>query len=217
MKPVRSFLLVAGLLFFLTLTVGGQSPVAKKNPPPALPSIARPGTPEQGIPSAASPDSTARTYISQGQAYLSSGRISEAREALRTAIRLESMNLEAWTLYDYIVETGYVARSREEKLNPVVERDLQPLFAVNRVESYLEFETLYLVGEVKNVSGTLKRRVEVAGILFDENKQELRRENTSLTISDRGIFPGESCLFEIQFKDPPAGVKSYRVRVSNFE
>jgi tetratricopeptide (TPR) repeat protein len=184
--------------------------------PPVLPSTIRSGA-VPGVPLLPQADSSARTYINQGQGYLAAGRLSEAKEALRTAIRLEPMSLEAWGLYDYVVESHYVGRSREEKINPVVDRDLVPLFAVTRVESYQEYDTLYLVGEVKNVSNAVKRRVEVTGLLLDENRQELRREQTFLTLTDRGIFPGESVLFEIAFHSPPKWVKSYRVRVSNFE
>jgi len=200
----------------LTVTVIGQSGPSNK-PPPALPSVLGSGVPVKGLPKAVSSDSSARTFITQAQAYLSEGRALEAKEALRTAIRLESMNLEAWALYDYAAEVHFVGRTREEKINPFIERDLKPLFSIDRVESYQEFRTLYLVGEVRNLSDSLKQQVELSGILLDENKQELRRETGYIKLKDRGLFPNESSLFEIAFPNPPPGIKSFRVRVSGYE
>lgn len=193
-----------------------------KNPPPAFPSLLRGGEPVRGAPAlpvsgTATNDMGARNYLSQGQAYLTAGKFSEAKEALRTAIRLEPMSLEAWGLYDYIVESHYIGRARDEQINPVIDRDLKPNFSIDQVDSYLEFGNLFLVGELKNVSGSLRRNIEVTGILFDENKREMRRESAPISLKDRGLFPNESNLFEIRFRSPPPGVKSYRVRVSNYE
>jgi hypothetical protein len=159
----------------------------------------------------------ARTFITQAQSFISQGKAVEAKEALQTAIRLEPMNPEAWRLYDYAVELKYLDRARDEKRNPVVERDLKPLFAIERVESYDEFGSLILVGEVRNLSDSLRQNVELRGILLDENKQELRRESAYLPLKDRGLFPNESSLFEIPFKNPPPGVKSFQVRVAGFD
>jgi tetratricopeptide (TPR) repeat protein len=190
-------------------------------PPPALPSLLKSGEAVQGAPQIAMPSmasgTAGRSFISQGQSYLNSGRLGEAKEALRMAIRLEPMNLEAWSLYDYVVETHYLGQSREDKKNPYFEGNFFPSFSIERVESYMEFGTLYLIGEVKNVSTELRRQVELMGILIDENRQEIRRETTLLSLSDRGIFPGETRLFEIRFRSPPPGVKSFRVKVSKFE
>jgi len=71
---------------------------------------------------------------------------------------------------------------------------LQPLFSIERVESYQEFGTLYLVGEIKNVSGSLKSNVELTAILFDGNKQELQRETIGLSLKGRSLLPNESTL-----------------------
>ncbi|MFZ2957433.1 MAG: hypothetical protein WA705_11125 [Candidatus Ozemobacteraceae bacterium] len=212
LRHSRTFFIAGLLLASLTLTVGGQS-TSGNNPPSAL----RLGTPAPGIPAMAAMGSSGRTLITQAQAYMAEGRLSEAKEALRTAIRLEPMNLEAWSLYDYAVETYYVSRAREEKINPVVERDLHPLFSIIRVESYEEFGTLYLVGELKNVSGSLKSKIELTGTLLDEQRSELCRTTAPLTLKGRGLFPNETSLFEIGFSNPPPGVKAYRVRVSSFE
>jgi len=213
--PFRVLILGAMLLAGWTASVVGQSQNAPANP--ALPSMLRSGAPVIGVPNPGALGTAARSYLTQAQGYLSEGRLGEAKEALRTAIRLEPMNLEAWGLYDYVVESTYIGRSREEKLNPVIDRDLRPTFSIDRVESYSEFGTLYLVGEVKNMSGSLKRQIEMTGYLFDENRIELRKESAPLQLKERGLFPNESSLFEIAFPDPPPGVKSFRVRVSSFE
>lgn len=215
-----------GIAFLLsgvfTLSVVAQGVPRNRNQP------ARAGSPaagRSGIPSPTSDpggvpptwDSGARTFLTQGQSMISQGRLSEAKEAFRTALRLEPMNLEAWNLYDQATELSYLERVRAEKRNPVVERDLKPLFAIEHVESYDEFGTLYLVGQVRNMSDGLRQNIELQGVLLDENKQELRRETGSLPLKDRGLFPNESSLFEIPFKNPPPGVKSYRVRIGGFD
>lgn len=218
-KRFQRPLVIAGLLLAsLTLTVDSQSSDRGKGGyNPALPSMLRGDKPVPGTPQAGPTQSAARNFLTQAQAYMAEGRTEEAREALRTAIRLEPMNLEAWGLYDYAVETHYVSRAREEKVNPVVERDLRPLFSIDRVESYKEFGSLFLVGEIKNLSGTLKNNVELTGTLLDDQGTEIRRASRPLSLKNRGLFPNESSLFEIPFTDPPPGVKSFRVRVSSFE
>ncbi|MBF0543379.1 MAG: hypothetical protein HQM08_03040 [Candidatus Riflebacteria bacterium] len=162
-------------------------------------------------------DSPARQFINQGQSLLSDGRISEAKEALRTAIRLDPMSLEAWGLYDRATESLYTNRLTDEKTNPALEGVFKPNFSIEKGEMYYSFGTLYIVGELKNISGTLKNEIELSATLYDENRQELRRSSTPLTLKDRGLFPNESSLFEIPFPNPPIGIKSYRIRVSNFE
>lgn len=214
----RPMVLTGLLLASLTFSVASQSGDRDKGGyNPALPSTLRGDRPVQGTPLAAPSGSAARTFLTQAQAYMAEGRTQEAREALRTAIRLEPMNLEAWGLYDYAVETHYVSRAREEKINPVIERDLKPLFSIDRVESYQEFGSLFLVGEIKNLSGTLKNNIELTATLLDDQRSEIRRTMRPLSLKNRGLFPNESSLFEIPFPDPPPGVKSYRVRVSSFE
>jgi len=155
--------------------------------------------------------------MTQAQGLLGEGRPTEAKEALKTALRLEPMNIEIWNLYDRAVEAEYLVRSREEKISPVVDRDLKPVFAIDKVESYTEYNSLFVVGEVRNVSDVLRQRVELSAQLLDENRQELRKESGSLRLKDRGLFPSESSLFEIEFPNPPPGVKSFRVRVTNYE
>ncbi|NLI79331.1 MAG: DUF3426 domain-containing protein [Candidatus Riflebacteria bacterium] len=224
MKHFRVALFVSLLLATLTATTIGQgTPSQPRRPTPTGPGGAAPKSPSlAGMlrPDAANrttPGTDARTFLTQAQGYIGEGRLPEAREALRTALRLEPMNLEAWNLYDYVAELSYIERARDEKRNPVVERDLKPLFAIERVESFDEFGTLYLVGEIRNVSDSLRQNILVQGTLLDENKQELRRESGSLPLKDRGLFPNESSLFEIPFKNPPPGVKSFRVRVAEFD
>ncbi len=210
--------MTALLMGSLTFTVIGQNAQrpGQTTPPPALPSAIRSG-PVTGTPQTPQADQAARTFITQGQGYLAEGRLSEAKEALRTAIKLEPMNLEAWSWYDYVVETSYVKRARDDKQNPVIERDLKPTFSIDNVDSYREYNTMYIVGEVKNTSDSLKSRIELTGTLLDDQNEILRKSTVGLTLKSRGLFPSEVSLFEIPFPDPPPGVKSMRVRVTHFE
>ncbi|MBF0405840.1 MAG: hypothetical protein HQM10_00685 [Candidatus Riflebacteria bacterium] len=162
-------------------------------------------------------DSPARQFINQGESLLAEGRIPEAKEALKTAIRLDPMNTEAWGIYDRAAESLYTTRLAEDKTNPIFEGLFKPIFSFDRVETYYSFGNLYLVGQLKNISGTLKSQIELSAILFDENRQELRRATASLPLKDRGLFPNETSFFEIPFSNPPKGINSFRVRVSNFE
>ncbi len=215
--------MITGLLLgTVTFNVLGQSSAPSgRGSAPSLPGTGRVLPLNRGAsPTPATPGGTgtdARTFLTQAQSLLAEGRATEAKEAVRTALRLESMNIEAWNLYDRAVEAEYVARSREERISPVVDRDLKPVFAIDKVDSYTEFNTLYLVGELKNVSDALRRRVELVGLLLGENGQELRRETGALRLQDRGLFPSESALFEIEIPNPPPGVKSFRVKVLNYE
>lgn len=155
----------------------------------------------------------AAAVIAQGNAMLAEGRFTEAREAFRTAIRLEPMNPSHWNRYDEAVERLFVERRRQETENPVIEADLAPMFSIDKVEAYHSMGRLYLVGEVRNLTRTHKRMVEVVGILYDQDRVELRRAAAYMMFKERGIYPNEAAPFEIAFRDPPPGIKSYRVQV----
>lgn len=216
----RQWLLAGLLLGCVTFTVTGQDKPATQRSGPSLSLIRTPTggkTPSTAPSAQPGSDSSARSFLTQATSLLGEGRPTEAKEALKTALRLEPMNIEAWNLYDRAVEAEYVVKAREEKVSPVIERDLKPVFAIDRVESYTEYNSLYIVGELRNVSNALRQRIELSAQLLDENKQELRRESGALRLKDRGLFPSESSLFEIEFPNPPPGVKSYRVRVLNYE
>lgn len=227
MSRYRPWLFTGLFIGCITYSVMGQSTPAPQRTPPPSPARTAPlarasGLQEDWNPQSAGPqvkpaDSGAQAFLTQAKGMLAEGRPAEAKEALKTAIRLEPMSIEGWNLYDRAVEAEYLLRAREEKVSPVIERDLKPVFAIDRVESYTEYNSLYVVGELRNVSGALRQRIELSAELLDENKQELRRESGRLRLKDRGLFPSESSLFEIEFPNPPPGVKSYRVRVTGYE
>jgi hypothetical protein len=127
------------------------------------------------------------------------------------------MNFEAWSLYDETVIADYIQQRRKEKLAPVIERDISPLFEITRVDTYIELDTLYVVGSLKNLSDKLKQKIRVTAKILDDSKKELRRQTGELNLTKRGLLPNESSLFEIPFKNPPAGAKSFRVEVTGFE
>ena len=148
---------------------------------------------------------------------LTEGNFGEAKEAFRTALRLEPMNMGLWQLYDDAVIGEYTANKRDEILKAVVTADLKPSFAITRVDSYIELGTLYIVGTLKNVSDRKKQKINLKTRLFDANKRELRSEYGTLRDIYKVLYPNESSLFEIPIKNPPQNVKSYRVEVSSWE
>lgn len=159
----------------------------------------------------------AQHFIDMARKLMSEGKYSQAKEALKTAIRLEPMNNEAWALYDEAVIAEYIDLKRKEKLEPVMENDISPLFEINRVDTYMELDTLFVVGSLKNLSNKLKQKIQVTAKILDSDKKELRRQSGELKLANRGLLPNESSLFEIPFKNPPAGGKIFRVEVTNFE
>ena len=164
-----------------------------------------------------SPGTSVYAFLDMAKKYLAEEKFAEAKEALKTAIRIDPMNLEAWALYDEAVISDYIATKRKEKLTPVITRDIQPLFSITRIDSYKERNTLYVVGSLKNLSKNLKRKIQLTARILDKNNKELRKEIGDLRLTERGLFPNESSLFEIPFKNPPQQGKFYRVEVSGYE
>ncbi len=162
-------------------------------------------------------DSPAMKFVETGDKMIVESRYTEAKEAYRTALRLEQMNLPLWAAYDDSVISEYLARKRQEKLNPVIERDIEPIFSINRVDSYIELGTLYVVGSLQNVSKAVRQKIQLTIRILDENRRELRSETGTLRSFDKGLLPNESSLFEVPFKDPPAGGKSFRVEITAWE
>ncbi len=148
---------------------------------------------------------------------LTEGNFPEAKEAFRTAIRLEPMNMGLWQLYDDCVIGEYTANKRDEILKAVVTGDIHPTFAITRVDSYIELGTLYIVGTLKNISNKKKQKINLRTRIFDSNKRELRTEYGTLRDIYKVLYPNESSLFEIPIKNPPSNMKSYRVEVSSWE
>ncbi len=162
-------------------------------------------------------DSAAVKFVETGDKMMVEGRFSEAKESYRTALRLEPMNLSLWAAYDDSAVSEYIARKRKEKANPVIERDIEPVFNINRVDSYIELGTLYVVGSLQNLSKAMRQKIQLTVRILDENKRELRSETGTLRSFDKGLLPNESSLFEIPFKDAPPGGKSFRVEVTAWE
>lgn len=159
----------------------------------------------------------AQPFADKGKELIVSGKFSDSKEALKTALRLSPMNLELWALYDEAVIGEFSARMRNEKLTGVIERDITPIFSIDRIDSYVELGTLYVVGTLQNVSKSTRQKITLTVRILDENKKELRRETGTLRNTERGLFPNESSIFEIPFRNPPVGAKSFRVEVSAYE
>lgn len=160
---------------------------------------------------------TADSFLQMAKKYIIEEKFAEAKEALRTAIRIDPMNMEAWSLYDDAVVGDYIAMRRKSNLTPVIERDIAPLFSITRIDSYVELDTLYVVGSIKNTSKQFIQNIELTAKIIDENKRELRKATGNLKLSKKGLLPNESSLFEIPFKSPPTDGKIYRVEVSGYE
>lgn len=159
----------------------------------------------------------AQQFIEMARQLMTDGNFSQAKEALKTAIRLEPMNNEAWALYDEAVIAEYLELRRKEKLEPVFEQNLEPLFQITRVDTYIEINTLFVVGSLKNLSDKVKHKIRLTAKIYDAEQKELRRQNGEIILADRGLMPNESSLFEIPFKNPPAEARVFKVEVTDFD
>lgn len=159
----------------------------------------------------------AQPFAEKGKEFIVTGKFSDSKEALKTALRLSPMNLELWALYDEAVIGEFSARMRNEKLTGVIDRDITPIFSIDRIDSYVELGTMYVIGTLQNVSKSTRQKITLTVRILDENKKELRRETGTLRNTERGLFPNESSIFEVPFRNPPAGAKSFRVEVSAYE
>ena len=161
--------------------------------------------------------SPALPLAEKGLEKLNLGKISEAKEAFRSAIRLEPMNLGLWELYDEAVVAEYNATKSDEIYKSTVTGEFSPNFTITRLDSYIELGTLYIVGTIKNISKRRKQKITLKARLFDENNREIRNEYGTLRNIYKSLYPNESSLFEIPIKNPPFKVKSYRVEVHSWE
>lgn len=148
---------------------------------------------------------------------LTEQKFQDAQEAFKTSIRLEPMNAGLWQLYNEAVIGEYTTNKRNDFLKSAIEADLKPTFSITKIDSYLELGTLYIVGTVKNTSNKQRQKVILKARLLDANKKELRSEQGTLRSIDKVLYPNESSLFEISFKNPPSNIKSYRVEVASWE
>ncbi|GAB4273169.1 MAG: hypothetical protein Kow0029_12600 [Candidatus Rifleibacteriota bacterium] len=159
----------------------------------------------------------AADFIAMARILMEEGRYAQAKEALKTAIRLEPMNTEAWQMYDEATIAEYIEQKSKKKLEPEIESETSRLFEIKRVDTYVEMDTLYVVGSLKNLSNKLKQKIKVTAKILDKDKKELRSETSDLKLANRGLLPNESSLFEIPFKNPPADARSFKVEVTGFE
>lgn len=211
---MRRVFFVAVIIFLFNITLHAQNkPKARSSIFSNQDSLSNEG--QKKAP--AKPEETYSSFIQMAKTYIEKEKFAEAKEALRTAIRISPMEMEAWSLYDDAVTGEYLALRREGKLNPTIERDIAPTFSITRVDTYRALDTLYVVGSIKNLSKRLVKKVNLTAKIIDGNKRELRRATGSLKLSKRGLPPNESSLFEIPFKKPPRDGKTYRVKVSSYE
>jgi len=207
-------LFTALLALTLPATLAAQPASQRNSLPPILSGATQ--KPSNNAPAPAVVDPTL-PLLESSKTLMAEEKFSQAKEALRTALRLAPMNIEIWAMYDEAVSSDYVYKKRQEKLNPVIDRDIEPIFSINRVDSYVELGTLYIVGTLQNISKEPRQKIVLTAKMLDENKRELRRETGTLLIPERGLLPNESSLFEIPFKNFPPGAKSFRVEVTTYE
>lgn len=215
----KSPLLLVACAMAISSVIGAQP--FPRNPGPKIfpsphPEIANSAPKVFSIDGLAS-NSPALPFVESGQKLLVEERFPESIEALKTALRLEPMSIPIWARYDDAVISNYIDKKRREKQNPVIERDIEPIFSINRVDSYIELGTLYVVGSLQNLSKETRQKIQLTARILDENKKELRSETGTLRSFDKGLLPNESSLFEIPFKNPPPGAKSFRVEVTTWE
>lgn len=164
-----------------------------------------------------SKNNDAEAFIQMGKKLMNEGKYLQAKEAFKTAIRLEPMNEEAWQLYDEALIADYVEKKKLEKLEPVIEKDMEPRFKISNIDTYIELDTLFVVGSIKNLTNSDKHKIKVTAEILDENEKELRRQTGELKLTLGGLSPNESSLFEIPFKNPPENAKKFRVKVSDYK
>ncbi len=205
---------LCALLFCLLPAVLPAQTATQRNP--AQPMFPRSSTAPANDTASAAVD-PAQPFVDSARTMIVEQKYDQAREALRTALRIAPMNLEIWALYDETVAADYVEKKRREKFNPVIDSDIAPVFSIDRIDSYIELDTLYVVGTLKNISKANRQKLVLTAKILDENKRELRRETGALLIPERGLMPNESSIFEIPFKNFPPGGKSFRVEVTSYE
>ena len=205
--------LLCPLLFCLLLPGSASAQLSiERNPQRMFPGPAA----IQNI-TATAPVDPSLPFVESARTMIVEQKFDQAKEALRTALRIAPMNLEIWALYDETVSADYVEKKRREKFSPIIDADIAPVFSIDRIDSYIELDTLYVVGTIQNISKGTRQKIVLTAKMFDENKRELRRETGTLLIPERGLMPNESSIFEIPFKKFPPGGKSFRVEVTTYE
>ncbi len=205
--------LLCPLLFCLLLPGSASAQLSiERNPQRMFPGPAA----IQNI-TATAPVDPSLPFVESARTMIVEQKYDQAKEALRTALRIAPMNLEIWALYDETVSADYVEKKRREKFSPIIDADIAPVFSIDRIDSYIELDTLYVVGTIQNISKGTRQKIVLTAKMFDENKRELRRETGTLLIPERGLMPNESSIFEIPFKKFPPGGKSFRVEVTTYE
>ncbi|MCK9457733.1 MAG: hypothetical protein M0R31_10625 [Candidatus Riflebacteria bacterium] len=161
--------------------------------------------------------SPAFPFVAAGREKMAEKRYAEAIEAFRTALRLEPLNPNIWGLYDNAVIEDYNAKESNSMVNGIARGALRPNFAITRTDSYIDINTLCIVGHLKNLSGTKKHKIVLTARLFDKNNREVAKAEGTLRNYDKGLLANESCLFEILVKEYPKNVTDFKVEVSSWE
>ena len=151
-----------------------------------------------------------------GRQKLAERKYDEAKEAFKTAIRLEPMNSTLWGLYDTALTEEVLAHNNVTTYG-ASSGNLKPIFEITRTDSYIEVNTMYIVGHLKNISNTKKQKIELTARFFNENNVEIKKAKGTLRNYDKALLPNEICLFEIPLKDYPKTIETFRVEVSSWE
>lgn len=163
-----------------------------------------------------SPTSPAYSSAELGRQKMAEKKFAEAKEAFKTAIRLEPMNPVLWGLYDNAHSEQVLANNINSSYG-VLYGNLKPSFEISRTDSYIEANTMYIVGEVKNISSTKKQKIELTARFYNKENIEIRKSVGTLRNFDKCLLPNESCVFEIPLKDYPKGLVTFRVEVSAWD
>lgn len=141
----------------------------------------------------------------------------QAAQTIKDAIRIEPDNAELWRMYEDL----FREINQSDILTAQQYASPEGKFQISQVDAYINFRSgnLHLVGKIKNISETPKRKITLNGLILDKEGKLIQKSNSRASFYWEGLTPGQSTTFEIIFESPPDEElrQTYRVEISGFE